>query len=221
MDNRQGKDKLVTVKHKTCFGPYDWCGDCYNSGYFLTSKKERNICALSGNAQMIKIDIEMSQSLLNQIDNIEVYDETGFLAHYTYEKLETQRQRFFFQLKYVDSLNKSTNMIIKFQKFLPRHKNSSPFSRSPRKTIHQETITIPVVDVKGDHDCAFCLEPVDMKLDGYLSECSHLFHSTCIFKYLTTKKYLKEHTCSRFCKHSNKVKPFPCSICNDILEDNF
>ena len=201
------------VKFVTMYGPYEWCGTPDQSGYYLTQNEVE--CS-----QMLKVNILMSLKLREDIDNIEIYDETGFLAQYATEKIGLAHQ-FFFALKYVDSFTKSTDMKIKYVKYLPKPAGSNIFARPQTKIVYEETITIPALETKGD-TCSICLDtldPITKDSSDYLSECKHQFHTKCIFEYINTNNYLKEFTCHKYCNHGKKVKQLNCPNCMTVLED--
>jgi hypothetical protein len=208
---------------KTMCGRYDWCGNGYdspngNGGYYLC-QNEKGFLGQSTTNIMVSITIKMSQNLYNSIDIIEIYDCTGFLAQYTVNKIQSPIIKFFFALKYAKP---GTDLQISYQKILPKQKTSIILSRSPREKIFKETIKIPELVVKGTTECAICLDEIETDNNKYFSKCCHVFHMDCLWKYLEPE-YVKPLTnhCSRYCKHTGKVKPFACPLCRTVLENNY
>ena len=185
----------TTVKIDTMHGPYDWC-NVYKY-FYLTFNTERLLHKIKKNIQMVKIEIQLSNDLKNQIDHIEIYDMTGFVSQYITNK-EVNNYTYFFNLHLYKDIDNYIH--IKFKKNIKKIKNFFLFCNSP-KTIDEKIIQIPF-EIKGDDTmCTICLDNVDDKRQRYISSCKHIFHVKCIYEYVN---------------HSNGFKTY-LSIMSEIL----
>ena len=206
----------------TNVGRYDWCGTPDESGHFLCENTIGNVNEKT-QSQMVKLTMDATNEHLLNSTSIMVFDETGFLARYTYRPLPRYGTiSLFFQLKYCNTKVKPSDLIVKFVKVLPKPEHLSIFARAPTKTIYETTVTVPIVYDKEERICSICLDEVDKVIHAentYISHCKHIFHMDCIWTYLKQNDYLLENNCT-YCKHSQKTKPFPCPLCKTQLEDN-
>jgi len=77
---------------KSFYGPYGWCGNNYGgerSGHYLGTKQKSN------GVIMVHVDINVNDILFEQIDYIEIYNETGFLVQYMRDSLKKPHHHFF------------------------------------------------------------------------------------------------------------------------------
>lgn len=208
---------FTNVKINSHYGTYAWCtnGDSREKpGWHLTDcrKKPMNIIDYADRKIIITIDIEMSDDLFERIDIINIYDATGFLAQYS-KKIKESTYHFNFK---TEEVMIGTKLKINYDKMLP-NPNTQTLSRPPMQTVYQDVITIPALDIKGDTNCALCLE--DVVDDKYISPCHHIFHTNCIWDYLEKNNLIKSMNdrCGNHCGHTNKPKKFPCPTCRTII----
>ena len=208
---------FTNVKINSHYGTYAWCGIGYDGekpGWHLTDcrKKLTKGVDYSDRKLIITIDVEMSDDLFEGINIINIYDETGFLAQYS-KKITESTYHFNFKM---EEAMIGTKLKINYDKMLP-NPNTRTLSRPPMQTIHQDIITIPAFDIKGDTICAVCLE--DVTTEKYISPCHHIFHTNCIWDYLEKNNLIKamNELCDKHCGHTHKPKKFPCPTCRTII----
>ena len=207
------------IKCETSLGAYDWCGG--GNRYILIMNEERNICANSGNSQLVNLTVLMSPKLYGKVDTIEVYDATGFLAHYSLG-LSGFMYKGSFVLKYVDTKEAPTKISVKL-----RHKKKdidmSPYSfrRPPMETVVEEKIELPKTEdvIKGGRTCPICVEDVEGFADLHLTKCGHVFHSKCINEYIVSKGCTEERSefCKHHCRHSDYITEYSCPKCRTMV----
>lgn len=212
---------IATIKISV--GPYGWCGNNYDgehSGYYLTKNvgDYRKLSSYPEKEVKVMLSFDIPDDLIDKIQFIQIYDSTGFLVNYNTTKItKDYKSRF----KVAKSMC-GTKLKVCYDIPIP-HVQTSILQRIKTKSVHEEYITIPDVCIKGDTECAICMGDVsDDKI--YISQCQHIFHIDCLWKYLEHNQYLKpiaEH-CKLFkCDHIEKPKPFPCPICREICESPF
>ena len=93
-------------------------------------------------------------------------------------------------------------------------KNCCKFMRPARETVHNYKLVIPILTIKGDTNCAICLNEIDL-IGKYITKCNHVFHLDCIWNYLEHTGKLKQlsEQCKKYCKHSENIMSFQCPIC--------
>jgi len=212
----------TNVTIKTLKGPYVWCSNDV-SGYYLTERKtdrKTRVDRIKKSVTMVRIEVNICDALFKNVDFIDIFDETGFLAHYTPSGLRKPYHKFFFELKYVKD---GTVLKICYKKRQRQsYESSRRLERTPMNVIRYDLITIPLLEAKGNKECMMCcLESVLYDDDVYVSQCGHVFHTKCLFEYLRKNNYVKpkDEDCD-YCEHGDKTIPFPCPVCGEILEDN-
>jgi hypothetical protein len=211
-------DTHVDIKTNT--GYYDWCGNDYageKHGVYLSYPSTKPLQI------MLNIDITVDLKLWSQIDIIEIFDVTGFLAQYSEFPVKQNPYHFKFS---IDKKLIGSELKVCYQKALPQTESGNKFlRRRPMKTIHSELVRIPPLDPKCDSVCVICLESIEQmiidQVDLYISTCHHCFHMKCLWEYLEQNNYLiplKSH-CKRWCSHGTKSKSFPCPACRTPLEN--
>ena len=214
--------KKYALKSSTRWGAYDWCGKY--GDYVLTMNDKRDVCSSEQNCQLIKFAVLMSPLLYEQTDKIEVYDDTGFLAHYSLGK-DTMKCGMYkgrLTLKYVDTKKASTELTVKF---IQKYKNTGlppdPFMRPPMKTLVETKLKLPKTDdmIKGDRICSICTEEVVGFEHIHMTTCGHVFHSKCINEYIIAKGCTEERVefCKHYCKHSDYVTLYSCPNCRTMV----
>lgn len=207
------------IEVRTKFGRYGWCGNSDRSfcgNYLLCESKHQSVYG-DTTKQMICLIVHMPQNLLSQIQRIQVIDDTGFLAHYTYRKL-TNPQTLIFKASKSD--NPMKKLRVDYQSYLERPPNAHPLSRTPLKTIYFEEVCVQPLHVfDTDSLCPICHNKVSA--DPYISQCGHIFHIDCIFDYLRALgKFEGNERCDRpnGCGHGRTAEKFPCPVCRTIIE---
>jgi hypothetical protein len=209
-------DYKTNVVCTSNYGKYAWCSNYQESGYFLTNNNEIPY------SLMIKLLIDIDDTLKNKIDIIQCYDCTGFLIQYTTKSIDNHMELFFTDRSNTGIVynNKpdlqNTYLTIKYIKWLPRDPNKlNRLCPPPADVIYQEKILIPTITVYNFKDCAICLE----SSNEFISECGHPFHTECLFSYLKTNnrlKHLSSH-CFKYCKHGKKPYLFNCPTCRTLI----
>jgi hypothetical protein len=202
-----------TVEITLSYGYYKWCGNNYDesiSGYYLT----KNITGQKGQI-MVTLDLTIDAQLVDKVQKIEMYYNDGGLAQYTVEKIQ-RKHKFFFP---IDEKYTMTSLCIKYQTLYTGRFNLFGIGRPPVRTIHTDFVAIPEIDINKPQECIICFEMITD--DKYITTCHHMFHASCIWKYLEYNHMVitKSLKCHRFhCVHGDKVKSFYCPICRMRLE---
>jgi len=208
---------IVTIKISV--GPYAWCGNSHDgekSGYHLAKNVDpRQFGSYPEKEVKIMLSFDIPYDLIDKIRFIQIYDETGFLVNYNTKKIEKDYKCTF---KVIKSMC-GTKLKICYDVPIPQEKTRI-LRRIKTETIREEHITIPDICIKGDVDCAICMSQI-INDKIYISQCQHVFHIDCLWKYLECSQYLNPiaDRCKRFlCDHIEKPKPFPCPVCRTICE---
>lgn len=207
-------DNIVLITFMNSYGNYSWCGNGYDgskTGYHL-STTSGGLCDYKDKRLLLNITVIMNQSLSSQIDVIEIYDVTGYLAQYSID-LDSRYYAFRFPV----NLNLAgTGLKFLFRKIIDLP-NPLRLGRPPMTTIYETSILIPELTVYGDKKtCSICLEePTDG--NKYITACGHLFCMKCIFEYFEKNNLLIENPkrCVEWNHgHSAKPKQFRCPVCD-------
>lgn len=192
---------------KSTYGPYVWCNNSSietKAGCYLSNKDSK-----TASVPMIWIDIEMNDALFKQTDFIEMVQNNGFRAQYSTEKLK-KKHTFLFQNS--DNV-KEINVCFRTANYDGYEWKS--LRRVPTNTHFSQQVQIPELEIKGTHDCVICLEPVQE--NKYITSCKHIFHTQCIFDYLSHIGLVSADICDTFCNHGPKMKPFSCPSCKQTV----
>ena len=198
------------VKTECQVGTYGWCGNNYEgqvSGYYLTVSKK------ASEYIMLRLSIHINDELLEKIEQIRCFDKTGFLAQYS-KGVKSDNVLFY-------SISKEllgTPLKICYGYFSP---NPQRIMLGNFSTVHEETIIIPHLNLKGDLNCSICVE--DVVKDGLITPCGHIFHMDCIWKYLKTNNKLIDEPkmcLTLHCSHGKFVNHFDCPMCRRTLSGN-
>jgi hypothetical protein len=198
----------VSIKVSVSSGRYLWCGNNYHgerSGYYMSTSGGVDNGGVDNHKHMIRIMVSMNRQLADAIDMIEIYRTDGFLAQYSLGLSHRSTYEFFFSLE-----ENSGELLMKFREFHPEVPHGS-LSRMPMRTIHTELLTVPEFKIMSSDTCAICLEPV--LGDAHVTECRHIFHTPCIWEYLTHNGQVRPSACDGFCHHGDKVVSFNCPVC--------
>src|SRR5947207_7614451 len=164
----------ASVNIKTSYGKYAWCGNGYDnigSGYYLSTIDDRNY---KDNKLLLDIVITMNTSLASKTDIIEIYDSTGFLAHYSYSELIRETGLLYYKCRYTTGEDLiGTKLKIYFRELRKDVPNRRMFSRAPMNTIHTIETTIPELKIYGNETvCALCFDKPNND-NKYVNQCSH------------------------------------------------
>lgn len=210
----------MQVYFNTCFGRFAWCGNNYDgrgSGFYLTDITHQKVYGKT-NIQMVYIAVQLDDNLLQKTDIIEVIDENGFLAQYTYYKLKNENI-LYFPLKYYDQTKPQFQMTIHLRKI--KTGNVQPLRRPEMETLLSKTIHIPLLKREDlNSECSICLENISDDSNLLWSACNHMFHMDCIWEYMKKNSMLQ--VMSKMCKlldcgHNEKPKKLNCPICRAII----
>lgn len=212
----------ANVTITTQYGQYAYCDnnqDGEHTGYYLTQYPIQNVYGKT-TKQMVTIDITINDELLNSCNMIDIYHGTKFLAQ---TLIQTKNKHYSLFIGLEEKVRNDVIFHINYKKF-KSHTISTFFRLSPRifMTFYEQNIMIPTLQIKGSLECPICDDKI-IDTNVYISECSHLFHMTCLWKYLEYNHYLKPiapHCLIYQEDHGQKVRPFPCPICWRIIENH-
>jgi hypothetical protein len=200
---------------KLSYGIYIWCGNSMLGSGFTFLTDINNVNEHVKDSFMINLEINMNLKLFKDTELIEIYDDEGFLFHYSFLKINEKYTCF----KKINEKYFGKELIIHFLKFKPYQINQAR-TRKQTEKIYSSNIIIPTeFKIYGNEKiCNICLE--DINENKYITPCGHLFHTQCMINYFEAKDLLNNvHIyCKNSCCNSKKIKPFQCVVCKYLIE---
>lgn len=192
---------MATIVSASQYGNYVKCENDRNgekSGFVLTNK-----CDFS--SHMISIIIVLSDEMLQQIDEIKVYDIENQIAQYI-DGTVRQINYLFFELE-----SEEQELKVCLGKKQPYTDKLEPV---PMKVLYFEKIKITEPEYEKKNSCHLCSKKMN-KLE-HMTSCKHFFHNKCLWNYLEKNKLTKKTKCNDICDHGDKVGFFPCPVCKFV-----
>ena len=204
------KDSYEALVHvEVNQGKFEWC---YQHGYWVLTQNNTEI------KQFLRVNILMNKQLRADINKLEIYDETGFLAHYSIEPIRNLYYRGEFSPLYVNMLRSDKNFKIKFG---TKTVSSSTFSHNNHmKIVYEQDIIVRAISstIKSDDICPICLESATIE-KSHITPCMHKFHVECIEMDINIRgKKINFFGCSEVCKHSSVIIDYECPVCRKRIE---
>lgn len=169
------------------------------------------------NSYLVTLIFKMNESLASNVSHIEMFLPDGFLFGYNVDRI---RNGVWISTKKISPDLIGQTITVNFGKYIQQTESEMRhLRRAVLGKVYSTQITICEPKQYETEECPICMDIVNDVKNKYLSPCGHLFHLKCIFSYLqsTDKLYEVPRRCTEHCCLSQKIKPFSCPVCRQLI----